>query len=191
MGKRKKPLMTEEEKRARRHARKADAINEKRRAAAGPLFADQAELVSADDMRRLWFANVAGGVENMHAQEFPQGKPMAKFQERRLRELAASVLGREVVEKLDAYRMRTYPGPGEAYGKVFWYKVLTTTERIVFEYERVEYDPPQQFAKKVLDKSVWPPPGYVPPFTRAQLVAFEEVGTIPQERPSVDPLGLG
>ena len=144
---RKKPLMTEEQKRARRHARKAEKINDK--AAAGPLFVDQIEKVSADDMRRLWYANVAGGVENMHALEFPQGKPFAKFQERRLRQLAASLLGEDVVTKLNAYRMHVYPGPGECYGRTFWEKVLTTSERIVFGYAREEFDPPQQWAKRL------------------------------------------
>lgn len=186
----KKPLMTEEEKLARRHARKAEKINAKNRDAAGPLFADDIPTVTADDMRRLWFANVAGGVENMHAQEFPQGRPMAKFQERRLRLLAASVLGEDLTAKLDAYRMRTYPGPGTEYGFQFWLGILTTTRQLVFEWEREEYDPPQQTAKRVSPKSVFPPPGYVPSFTREQLRAHIDPAKILECRVEVDPLGL-
>ena len=114
-----------------------------------------------------------------------------------LRRLALAALPKGMAEKLQAYRDHTYPRAGSGYGSSFWTAILTTCKRVVLKAQRQEtgetFEVKGQTIRKVkvIETEVWPPEGWMPPFTREQVDAMLTIAP-PRDYPgTVDPLGLG
>jgi hypothetical protein len=124
------------------YQKKAEVKNAKAEAALGPLFAHEAQLTTPEAEWNRWrLAHVGEDrLLKQHMDEFFCLLPVERC--------VRALVGPEPFAKLDAYRRKTYPTHGYAYG--FWLKVLTG-ERVGFAYKAVADRQPGQPAVACTD----------------------------------------
>lgn len=135
-----KPKLTEEQKRQRRHARRAAKENAKVREQI-PLFADLVPQSTPEIEHWRWRRNISEGVERISVMQWTN-----RFDEwftiHILEFVARGLIGNDVVFfKLREKCHRTYPS--SSYFYQFWKKVLCG-ERVEFSYHKVENRQPGQ-----------------------------------------------
>jgi hypothetical protein len=130
--------LTDEQKRWRRHQRRAAKENAKTKEEI-PLFADQVPERTATDEYWRWRHNVACAAEwGGQCGTTGLAGALGKFTEYWLKRLASAHVSAEMLEQLQAFRVRCYPD-GHDDGVSFWMGVLCG-QRVVTGY-RVAFDP--------------------------------------------------
>lgn len=183
-----KPKLTEDEKLQRQWERKAQKINAER-VDEMPLFAEQVDLVTTEEMRRLWLRQKS--LAGQGVSEFKGDKLLRQFALGRMRWFAAKFIDAETLAKLEEYRVRTYPPD---HGYEFWQDVLTGGRKIVYACHG-EPDPTKTFGFRYVEDAVWPPPGWTPPLTKEQFYEMwpydkPELKQYQDFRGAVDPWNL-
>lgn len=158
-----KPKLTPEEKERRKHERSAARKNEKAAAEIGPLFAEQAPTTTAEDEYWHWRRNKARAADWGQRQD--GGQVLGQIEEQHYRNLALSHIPEEWHGELCAYALRVYPSTD--YRKGFWCEVLCG-KQVVFSFKQVE-DASIKAGKRLVPDRVFPPAGWVAPFTRETL----------------------
>jgi hypothetical protein len=178
-------------------------MNAKAREQAGPLFADQVEQTTATEQYWRWRkvkAMAPGGYQGAELERVNWRWDLYV-----LRRIARQVMTPEDFATADA---RRWKGPELP----FWRDVLLGRRRMVLDYERISHgyrpllnadgtpfvilagpDKGQHVLierVELRERMLWPPAGWTPPLTEAELK--ELLATTPAlEHPSaVDPLGL-
>lgn len=207
MAKAKKKRLTDDEKLKRRASKKAQAINAKNLADVGPLFAHEADKVTANEVywdRRRAAAITQGG----HEAGYLAGV------EWRIDEYLLRLAARRVMSPED-YDLAV--SKSRNFGSVidYWRNILLGKRRIVIAYHKTIHgyrpcfrDPTAKTCcehgckrcespillylehSTLTESLVWPPEGYKPPMTAAELDAWLAVPVAMEFPGQVDPLGL-
>ncbi len=169
--------MTDTEKHVAQAQRKAEAMNAKAKAEAGPLFADQVEQTTPAAEYWRWRRVKALAPSGEQAAElWHVGERWDIYV---LRRIARQAMRPEDFKAADGTRWTNDP-------KKFWRDVLLGRGRIVLSYWRHVYgcgsskpnqyhDGPPFIVEKRVEVGegiVWPPPGWTPPLTEAELDAL-------------------
>lgn len=203
----KKPLLTEDEKLRRRSARKAEAVNAKIKADAGPLYVEQIppeELLTAEQQYWKYRHNPALG-SGGHEGAYLAGVDW-KVDVYLIRRLAQRFMSEK------DYQIAVKASKNHGDEKFFWRNILLGRQRIVLSYWRHVYgvkevrpqkfpglswtqymsDEPFQVEKhvEVGEALVWPPEGYIAPLTKEQLEAYLALPVPIDFAGAVDPLNL-
>lgn len=160
-----KSRLTDAEKQARQHQRKADRVNAKAKEEIGPLFADQAPQITATDAYWHWRRMVAIGVEDRGVGGTTASEYLNLLRFQTIRRLAEQLVP-EHFAALDAHCMRVYPSTDYWFG--FWSEVLVGRKTVTYSWKFVP-DPRVTMGwrkgERMVPDGTFPPEGWTPPIT--------------------------